>query len=150
MDPDAERGVAVDLAVDDDLICLVELSRIAVRRRVRQQDPVLRLHVRAAEVDVPSDQASHGDRRVGAEELFCGERQQARLGPQPFQVSGILRQVPQGGADRAGGRVDAGDQQQRHRADHVRSAELAAVHLGVDQERGQVVARVIEVVVNLF
>src|SRR5262249_17400990 len=60
-----------------------------------------------------------------------------------------LRQMPQGGADRAPRRVDAGDEQQGHRANDVRGVELAAVEFRVDQVGCEVLPRVAEVVLNL-
>ena len=52
VDAEAERGVAVDLAVDDHLVGPLEHLGIAVGRRERQQHPVLGLHRAAVEVHV--------------------------------------------------------------------------------------------------
>ena len=70
VDAQAEGGMPVDLAVDDDLIRPVELRRVTVGRRERQQDPVVGLHVDAVPVHVLLDQPRHRDRRVGPEELL--------------------------------------------------------------------------------
>jgi len=75
VDAEAERGVPVDLTVDDDLIGAVELGRVAIGRRERQQDPVVGRHVDAAPVHVFLDQACHGDRCVSPEELLDRGRQ---------------------------------------------------------------------------
>src|SRR3712207_7378917 len=56
-----------------------------------QQHPVLGLHPHAAEVDVLPDQAGHGDRRIGAEELFYSLRAQRRVVHEPLAVLGVLR-----------------------------------------------------------
>ena len=45
VDAEPERGVPVDLAVDDDLVGPLELLRVAVGGRERQQHPVVGLHV---------------------------------------------------------------------------------------------------------
>ena len=76
----AEGGMPVDLAVDDDLARLVELCRVTVGRRERQQDPVVGLHVDAVPVHVLLDQPRHRDRRVGPEELFHRGWQQPGVG----------------------------------------------------------------------
>ena len=52
------------------------------------------------------------------------------------------------GPDGGPGRVDAGDHEQDHRPPHVVAVELAAVELRFEQERGQVVLRVREVLVD--
>ena len=57
--------------------------------------------------------------------------------------------MPQRSADRAPRRVDPRDEQQGHRADHVAWFELAAVKLRVDQVAREVLARAIEVLVDL-
>ena len=72
-----------------------------------------------------------------------------RFGGEPPAIGRGLRQVPQRGADRAPGRVDAGDEQQGHRADHVGRFELAAVQLRVDEVAGEVPTRVVEMLVDL-
>jgi hypothetical protein len=149
MDAEAERRVPVDLAVDDDLVRPVELGRVPAGRRVRQQDPVVGLHVGPAPAHVLLDQPGHGDRGVGPEELLDRGRQQPGIGDEPPAVGGSLRQMPEGGSDRAPGGVDAGDEQQGHRADDVRRVELATLEFRVDQVGREVVARVCEVVLNL-
>ena len=58
-------------------------------------------------------------------------------------------QVPQRGADRRPGGVDPGDHQQDHGAADVLHRQLAAADLGLDQERGQVVPGVGQVVLDL-
>jgi MFS family permease len=79
MDAKAERRVPVYLAADDHFGWPVELGRIAVGRRERQQDPVICLHVHATEVQVLLHQPGHGDRSVGTQELLYRDRQQFRL-----------------------------------------------------------------------
>jgi hypothetical protein len=149
VDAEAERGVPVGLTVDDDLTRPVELGRVTVGGRERQQDPVVGLHVGSVPVHILLDQPGHGDRRVGPEEFLHRGRQQPGTGSEPRAVPGGLGQMPQGRADRAPGRVDAGDQQQGHRADDVRGIEPVTVQFGVDQVAGEVLARVLEVVAYL-
>ena len=138
-------------AVDDDLVGPVELRRVAVGRRERQQDPVLRLHVHAVPVHVLLDQPGHGDRRVGAEELLHRGRQQAGLGDQPRDgrpgsgpgataTTPIALQVVSMPAISSRAIVPA----------TCSGVELLAVDLGVDEVGGEVVARVVEVVVDLL
>ena len=50
MDAEAERGVAVLGAVDDDLVGAVEELGVAVGGRERQQHPLVGLHRAAVEV----------------------------------------------------------------------------------------------------
>ncbi len=57
--------------------------------------------------------------------------------------------MPERGADRAPGGVDAGDQQQHDRADDVLRLELLAIQLGVDQVGREVITRVIDVLADL-
>jgi hypothetical protein len=149
VDAEAERGVPVDLAVDDDLVGAVKLGRVPAGRRVRQQNPVVGLHVGPMPVHIRLDQPGHGDRGVGPEELLDRGRQQAGVGDEPSAVAGGLRQMPQGGADRAPGGVDAGDEKQGHRADDVRRVELATLEFGVDEVGREIVTRVLEMVLDL-
>ena len=65
-------------AVDDERVRVLELERIAVGCRERQQHPVVLLHRAAVEVDVLGDHARHRDRGVGAEELLERERHHRR------------------------------------------------------------------------
>ena len=149
VDAEAEGGVPVDLAVDQHLVGPVELRGVAVGGREREQDPVLGLHVDAAEVHVFLHQPGHRDRGVGPEELLHGGRQRVGRGEQALAVGRMAGQVPQRGADRAPGGVDAGDQQQHDRADDVVWAELLAVQLGVDEVGREVIAGVVHVVADL-
>ena len=57
--------------------------------------------------------------------------------------------MPEGGADGAPGGVDARDEDQDHRAKDVLQGQLLAVDLRVEQERRQVVAGVVLVVLDL-
>jgi hypothetical protein len=64
----------------------------------------------------------------------------------------ILRvpgQVPQGGAYGRPGGVDPGDHQQDHGAADLLDRQLMAVDLRLDQERGEVIPRVGDVVLDL-
>jgi hypothetical protein len=61
----------------------------------------------------------------------------------------MLGQMPERGADRRPGGVDPGDHQQDHRAADMASAQLGAADLGLQQERGDVVARVGDMVGDL-
>ncbi len=155
VDAEAERGMPVDRPVDDDLVGPFKLSRIAVGRRVATSGSSRRPSCRrcagvgTAPVHVFLGHPRHGDRRVSPQELLDRGRQQSRVGDEPAAVLRVLRQVPQGGADRAPGGVDAGDEQQGHRADDVRRVEPAAVELRVDQVGREVVTRVAQVVLDL-
>jgi hypothetical protein len=61
----------------------------------------------------------------------------------------MLRQMPEAGADRAPGRVDARDQQQAHHRDQPVGIDRLAVDLGVRQMRDQVVARLSAALLHL-
>ena len=70
------------------------------------------------------------------------------LGGEALAVVGVLREVPQRRADRRPRGVDAGDHEQHHRAADVIGVQLVAVELGLEQEDGEVVARVREVLLD--
>ena len=106
------------------------------------QHPVAGLHRHAADVDRLPHDAGHGDRGVGPQQLLDRGRDQVGLGDQAPAVVGVLREVPQRGADRAPRRVDAGDDQQLAGAEHVRVRHRLAVDLAVEQLGDEVVARV--------
>ena len=107
-------------AVDDERVGILELVRIAVGRRERQQHPVVLLHRAAVEVDVLGDHAGHRDRGVRTEELLERERHDLGVVDEALLVVGVLGEVPQRRADRRPGGVDPGDEQQDdHAADDV-------------------------------
>ena len=56
----------------------LERRRVAVGGRERQQHPVALVHRAAVELEVLGDEAGHGDRRVGAQELLDRGRQERR------------------------------------------------------------------------
>ena len=67
------------------------------------------------------DVARHRHGRVRAQQLLDGVVDQLRLVDQALAVLGVLREVPDRGADRAPRRVDAGDEDEEAGAEHVRS-----------------------------
>ncbi len=64
-------------------------------------------------------------------------------------VLGVLGEVPERRTDRRPRGVDAGDEQQDDRTAHVLGSELVALDLDLEQVAGEVVARVVDVVLHL-
>ena len=94
MDAEPERAVAVLLTIDDELGRPIELGWIAIRRRERKQNPVVGLHRTAVEVVVVLHEPSHGDRRVGAEELLESEQHHIWFLDQTSQIVRMGAEVP--------------------------------------------------------
>ena len=90
MDARAESHVAVVFAIQDDLVGLLELARVAVGSRKGHQDAVPGLHWAALKLGIAVNDASHGDRRVGPQELFNCRRPQVGVGPQLLAMFGVL------------------------------------------------------------
>ena len=149
MDAQTERGVAVLFAVDDHLVGIREHLRIAVGGGERQQHPLLRLHRAPVPVHVLLHEPRHRHRRVGAQQFLHGDRQELRLRPEPLSILGMSGQVPQRRSDGAPRRVDASQEQQRDRAADMAHLERDSVHLRVEEVRGEIVARVVDVVLHL-
>ena len=149
VDPEPEGCVPVLGTVDDELVGAVEEGRVAIGRRERQQHPVVRPHRAAVEVVVVLDEPSHRHRRVGAQELLEREQHHARVVDERAEVVGMGGEVPDRRADRAPRRVDPGDQQQHDRSADVFVGELVAVDLDVEQVGRQIVARVLDVLLDL-
>ena len=149
VDAEAEGGVAVLQAVDDDLVGAVEQRRVAVGRRERQQHPVVDLHRAAVEVVVLGDHAGHRHRGVGPQQLLDGHRHQLGLGDHAAPVVRVRGEVPEARADGAPRRVDAGQQQQHHRAADVLVGQLRPSSSTLQQVRREVVAWVLAVVGDL-
>ena len=149
VDAEAEGGVAVLLPVDDERVGILEHVRITVGGRERQQHVVVLLHRAAVEVDVLGDHAGHRDRGVRTEELLERERHHLGIVGETLTVLRVLREVPDRRTDRRPRRVDAGDEQQEDRAADVLRGELVAVDLDLEQVAGEVVARVVDVVLHL-
>ena len=150
MDAEPERRVAILLAVDDELVGPVEELGVAVGGRERKQHPVVLLHRAAVEVDVLGDHAGHRDRGVEPQELLDREVGRVEVGDEALQIIRMLRQVPDRRTDRRPRGVDPGDEQQHDHAAHHLGVELLAVELDVEEEADQVVARVLDVVADLF
>jgi hypothetical protein len=144
-----ERGVAVPGPVELHLTGVLEDGWVPVGGRERQQQPVALLERVAVEVEVRGDQPCHRDRRVGPQQLLDGGVHQPRFGGQPAAVLGVPGQVPEGGPDGRPGGVDTGDHQQDHRAADQLDRQLVAVDLRLDQERGEVVPGVGDMVFDL-
>ena len=83
-------------------------SRLAAGKLSSTRSPVV--HGAARHLDVARHDASHGDRRVGAEQLLDRRRHQLGLGDQATTIVGVGGEVPQRGPDGRPRRVDAGDQ----------------------------------------
>jgi hypothetical protein len=149
VDAEPERRVAVLLTVDHERVGIVELLRIAVGRRERQQHPVVLLHRTAVEVVVLGHQARHRHRGVGAEELLERERHHVGVVEQALVVLGVLGEVPQRRSDGRPRRVDPGDEQQHdHAADHVVVHRLP-VDLHVQEVAGEIVTGVLAMIGDL-
>jgi len=66
MNTRAERDVTIALAIDDELVGVLELCRVAVGGRERHQHLVARLHRAPCDIDVGDDLSRHGHRTVDA------------------------------------------------------------------------------------
>ena len=110
--PGAKGDVAVLGPIDDELVGVLELLGVVTRSREVHQHLVTGLDVHAVVLDVGLGDPSHGDRRVVAQELFDGDREQLRFIEQTLQIVRIRAEMPQRRADRTPGRVDACDDQQ--------------------------------------
>ena len=95
MDARAESHVAVVFAIQDDLVGLLELARVAVGSRKGHQDAVPGLHWAALKLGIAVHDASHGDRRVGPQQLFDGCWPEVGIGAQLLAMFGVPGQVPQ-------------------------------------------------------
>ena len=73
-------------------------------------------------------------RRREAEELLDRERDQLGLVAKPASSSGCSGEVVQREADRRGGRLVPGDQEDAHEAGDVAGGQPLAFHLGVEQQ----------------
>ena len=88
MDPDAERDVAVDLAVDDHFVGTLEHRGVAVGRGERQQHSLALLDLAVADHGVVAGDAGHRDGRVRPQELLDGDRDQRLLLDEPTAIVG--------------------------------------------------------------
>src|SRR5690606_22149345 len=95
VDPDPEGEVAVDLAVEDDVVGVVEDLEVAVGGRERQEQPVAGSHGATADVGVGDHFAGHGDGREHPEELFGGGVDEVGLGGEAVPVVGVGGEVQQ-------------------------------------------------------
>src|SRR5205823_14211896 len=118
-----------------------ELGVVATRRHLAQEYFVACLHGHAAELGVdPHDALVRTRRRIEAQELFGGERQQRGLVDQALPVVGVTRKVQQRAAGQRGRGVDATDGgEERDRLRGVFGQTLA-VDLVVRDRRERVVA----------
>ena len=93
MDTGTERYVPVDLAVDDDLVGMLECGWVPVRSWERQDDTFAFFDPTIAEHGVLGRDSGHGDRGVGPKEFFDCSWDQLRG---PGQVGDDLRGGLQG------------------------------------------------------
>jgi len=140
VDAEAERGVAVLLAVDDHPVGVGEHLRIAIGGGEGQQHHLARLEGAAVDLLLPDDLAGHGHRRIGAQELLDRRRYQGGLADQAAAVVGMRGEVPDARADAAPGGVDAGDQQKPQGADQVLLRQRLAVAAHLGEKADQIVA----------
>ena len=75
VDAEAEGGVTIRGAVDDELVGVFEYLRVTIGRGKAQQDPVVLLHRTPEELVVLRDEAGHRDRRVETKELLDRHRE---------------------------------------------------------------------------
>ena len=83
-----------------------------------------------------------------AEELLhCGVHQRG-VGREAGAIIGMLREMPERRTDRRPRCVDAGHHQQHHRALDVIGMQFVALELGFEQERGEIVTGLGEVLLD--
>ena len=148
MDADAEGDVRVHSAIDDDFIWVGELLRVAVGRGEVHQDALAFGEFAAVVLRIFGDVAGHRHGRVRAQKLFDGGRDQSRFSDEPRAVLGVLGEMPERRADATPGGVDAGEEQEERRAEHVRLGDRLAIDLSVEEVGNQVVFRVLLVLLN--
>ncbi len=138
VDPEAERHVPVDLAVDEELVGALEHLGVVVRCGERDQHLVAGVHRAPRHRGVADDATAHRDRRVVAQHLF-GERQPdrvvERLAAESFEVVRVRCEMPQPRPDRRPRRVDPGEDQQQQVAVLQLPVDRLAVDLGLDHQR---------------
>ena len=152
VDADPERHVAIRVAVDHEACRrrgTPPPSRPAATSLSSTSSPSL--HGDAAELGVDRDDALVGaGRRIEAQELLGGEREQLGLVDQPLPVRGELRQVQQRAAGERRRRVDAADRrEERDRLRDVLGKPLA-VDLVVRDRGERVVTRRRDAVAELL
>ena len=136
MDPEPEGSVTVLLAIDHELGRAVELRWVTIGRREREEHPVIRLHRAAVEVVILPDEASHGHRCVGPQELLEGEQHHLGVIDETLEVIGMSPEMPDRRPDRRPCRVDPGHQQQDDRTANVLDRELLPLDLHAEQIQG--------------
>ncbi len=96
VDADPERHVTVGVAVDDERVGVGEFRLVTTGRHLAQQHLVALLHGDAAELGVGRDDALVcARRRIEAQELLGGEREQRGVVDQPLPIG---RELARGGA----------------------------------------------------
>ena len=144
VDAHAEGGMPVRPAVEVHLVGMVELGGVAVGGRPGQQDAVALLHGTAVEVDVVGDRAGQRlGRREDAEELFDGAVEQLGVLGQPSPLLGVLEEVDEGLRDERGGGADAARDEQLDDRVHAVVGDRLPVDLGLEEDRDDVVARLL-------
>src|SRR5262245_7609492 len=119
MDAELKGCMAIFLAVEHDLIGACTFFWIAIGGWIGEQHHFARSKSAAANLLVLYYQSGHRDRREHAQELFDGGRHQSRLCGQTAALFWRAREVQEGVADRAPGRIDAGKQEKPQRAKQV-------------------------------
>ena len=135
MHPEAEAGVPVALAVELDLVRVLEHRGVPVGHRPRQPEPVALLELHAVDLLVLGHRAPvAGGRGVEAQELLGGAvAQLLPLGDQPLPLVGVLAQPLQRVRGQRRRRVEAAADEQAHRAQHRHVVGLRAADVGVDE-----------------
>ena len=150
VDPDSEREVPVDLAVEDHAVGLVEDGGVAVPGGEREQDPVARVHGATADDGVLDDLACHGDGCEHPQELLGGGVDEVGLVDESAPVVGVGGEVEERRPDRGPGGVDAGEEQEDAHAEDLGVLEGAAVrHAGVEEVGDDVVTRGCAVILDV-
>ncbi len=140
MDADAEGDVGVPLAVEPELVGVIEAPGVTVGGGEMQREAVAGLHRAPANLGVPGDgPGQEGDRRFEAEELI---EVAARPGgvAEPVFHPGVLGEVAHDVAERAPDSVEPAGEQRRDGADLLFHGEGAAQHRPVHDRRQDVVA----------
>ena len=141
MNADSERDVTVRVAVDDELVGVLEFRLVASGGSLAEEHTVAPLHLHALEHRVDGDDARvRPRRRVEAEEFLGGDGEEVGLVAQALAVERVLRQVEQRGTGERRRGVDAPGRGEERNRQCRRFGEPHAVDLVVRDRAEHVVA----------
>ncbi|CAB4830161.1 unannotated protein [freshwater metagenome] len=137
-----ERNVAVVLTVDEHLVGVLELARVAVGGDQRHEHHLASLHRATSNLSVLSDLPGWRDERVEAQELLDRRRPQLRFCQQSLTILRVVGQVPEVVGELRGDGVEAGHEHQQAEVEDVLHRNRLAVDPGAQHVADDVFLRV--------